>query len=101
MQIDTEIYKKFEIQLHYLRENGMRYFYAGSILGFSVMCSTHEEAINQAKTQIDEFVKNSPKTYAELAEAITKTLVWTNNEPEADEFIIKTLVEQFMINNKL
>lgn len=54
-------------------------------------------AIKDMEEGIDLFLSNTPKTYKELADAITSSLVWTGYEDcYADEFIIKTLVENFL-----
>ena len=47
--------------------------------------------------KIDNFLSHTPETYKELSFAITNTLVWDGNEDcHADEFIIKTLIENFL-----
>jgi hypothetical protein len=64
---------------------------------------TSSEAIKDMEEGIDAFLAIAPKTYKELADAITGSLVWTGYEDcHADEFIIKTLVENFLkVNNDL
>jgi hypothetical protein len=58
---------------------------------------TMDRAIADIEGKIDGFLVIIPKTYEELAEAITCSLVWTGYEDcHADEFIIKTLVENFL-----
>ena len=58
---------------------------------------TMDRAITDIETKIDEFLSTTPKNYSELAEKISSTLVWTGYEEcHADEFIIKTLVENFL-----
>jgi hypothetical protein len=58
--------------------------------------STPAEAIKDMEESIDAFLIFTPKTYRELASAITSSLVWTSYEDcYADEFIIKKLVENF------
>jgi hypothetical protein len=60
------------------------------------------EAIKDMEEGIDAFLAITPKTYAELADAITGSLVWDDyEEAHADEFIIKTLVENFVKVNSL
>lgn len=58
---------------------------------------TSSEAIKDMEESIDAFLAIAPKTYKELADAITSSLVWTGYEEcHADEFIIKTLIENFL-----
>jgi len=63
---------------------------------------TMARAIKDIEAKVDEFLKITPKTYKELADAISSTLVWDSYESaSADEFIIKTLVENFLKVNSL
>lgn len=63
---------------------------------------TMDRAIKDIESKVDEFLKITPKTYKELADAISRTLVWDSyEEANADEFIIKTLVENFLKVNSL
>ena len=58
---------------------------------------TMDRAIIDIEGKIDEFLSITPKNYKELADAISGSLVWTGYEEcHADEFIIKTLVENFL-----
>jgi hypothetical protein len=58
---------------------------------------TSNEAIKDMEEAIDTFLSYTPKTYKELAEAITSSLVWDSYEDcHVDEFIIKVLVENFL-----
>jgi hypothetical protein len=62
---------------------------------------TPQEAIKNVKLKIDAFLKITPKTYKELAKAITNSLVWTGYEDcHADEEIIKQLVSSFIKTQK-
>jgi hypothetical protein len=64
--------------------------------GWATSC----EAIEDMEKAIDKFCSNTPKTYKELADAITKSLVWTDYEEcYADENIIKILFEDFFITD--
>lgn len=64
--------------------------------------NTSSEAIKDMEEGIDAFLAITPKTYAELADAITGSLVWDDyEEAHADELIIKTLVENFVKVNSL
>lgn len=59
------------------------------------------EAIKDMEEGIDAFLSITPKTYRELADAITDSLVWTGYEEcHANELIIKTLIENFNKINK-
>ncbi len=58
---------------------------------------TPSEAELNVKPLIDEFLKSAPKTYAELAQRITDSLIWTDYEAcHADEQIIEVLVSNFI-----
>lgn len=98
MQIDCEVYKEIEILVFYNEKT--KYFYATSLMGnshFGGGFKTPQEAITNVKEQIDEFLQEQPKSYEELAEAITKTLVWTGYEDcYADTFIVEKLVTEFL-----
>ena len=63
--------------------------------------NTSNEAIKDMEEGIDAFLSITPKTYKELADAITYSLVWTGYEDcHANETIIKILVENFNKINK-
>lgn len=107
MKIDEETYKGFVIESHYNEES--KFFYATSTIANSANsyykelknhCRgflTPKEAVDNVKLKIDAFLEIAPKTYAELATAITESLVWTGYEHcYADEFIIQKLVERFI-----
>jgi len=107
VQIDNEIYKNIEIKVYYNKET--KCFSAYSKLGnshnkfdsklgnFGHGYTTPSKAIEDCKLKIDNFLKKSPKTYKELAEEITESLTWVdNNDCYADEEIIETLVESFI-----
>jgi|LakMenEpi03Aug12_release.lakeMendotaPanAssembly.Ray.scaffolds.fasta_scaffold01179_17 hypothetical protein len=107
MKIDTEVYKEIEILVFYNERT--KYFFATSIVGnshnefdtrlnnFCGGFKTPKEAVNDVRKQIDAFLQEQPKTYEELAQAITKTLVWTGYEDcYADTFIVQKLVEGFL-----
>lgn len=58
---------------------------------------TMDRVIIDIENKIDDFLSTTPKTYKELASDISGSLVWTGyEEAHADEFIIKTLVENFL-----
>ena len=58
---------------------------------------TPKEAIKDIEESIDYFLSTAPRTYKELADAITSSLVWTGYEDcHADERIIKILIENFI-----
>lgn len=107
MIIDKEIYNGYVIEYHYNTET--KFFYATSKIANSYkkydtklnnFCGgykTPEEAVNDVRVKIDEFLKTAPKTYLELASAITDSLVWTGHEDcHADVDIIKHLVSSFI-----
>lgn len=101
----SEKYKNIEIQVHFNKES--KKFYATSSIGFNSSNTSGEnscmgyntpvEAVKDVKDKILVFLETSPKTYKELAEEITKTLIWTGYEDcYADEDVIKILVENFL-----
>lgn len=97
MNIDKEIYNGIEIQSHYNKDN--KDFYATSKIANSVNKSYENplEAVEDVKLMIDEFLKQTPKTYSELTSMITDSLVWTGYEDcHADEEIIRQLVSSFI-----
>ena len=107
MTIDKETYNGIVIESHYNKET--KFFYATSKIANSSnkfdtklgnICMgfpTPIEAINNVKEKIDNFFKIAPKTYKELADAITGSLIWTGYEDcYADEEIIKQLVSSFI-----
>lgn len=107
MKIDTETYRGIEIEVYY--NEPTKYFYALSKVGNSSnefdtelgnRCMgfvTPAEAVNDVKGKIDRFMEEVPRTYKELAEAITSSLVWTGYEEcYADEDVIKHLVSAFI-----
>jgi hypothetical protein len=62
---------------------------------------TMDRAVADIEGKVDDFLSTTCKTYKELAEAISNTLVWDSYEDcHADEFIIKTLIENFLKLNK-
>lgn len=99
------IYKGVEFEL-YTHEINNEFYFGTSCNGISSKgnplhvnrgYTQSTEAIKDMKESIDLFLSNTPKTYKELADAITSSLVWTGYEDcYADEFIIKTLVENFL-----
>jgi hypothetical protein len=101
MLIDKTTYKGIEIESHYYK--GSKSFYATSKVGTSIGIEYNnpQDAVKNVETIIDEFLKLAPKTYAELADAITESLVWTGYEDcHADEEIIKQLVSSFIKTQK-
>ena len=106
-------YKDIEVNLE-VYESGYFHGYALGVLSTSnkdldsnntMGYPTMDRAIKDIEGKIDNFLSLTPKTYEELAEAITNSLVWSGYEDcYADEFIIKTLVENFLkvknLNNK-
>ena len=98
-------YKDIEVNVE-VYDSGYFHAYALGVLSSSNKESdknisngypTMDRAITDIESKIDEFLVITPKTYAKLAEAISNSLVWTGYEDcYADEFIIKTLVENFL-----
>jgi len=108
MEFKKEFYKDIEVTYE-IDERGKFRCSALGIFGthnpkdFRGYYDAMIDAEKEIHALIDEFLSNTPKNYKELAEEITSTLVWTGYEEcHADEFIIKTIVENFMtyINNK-
>ena len=101
------IYKGVEFEL-YTHEIYDEFYFSTSCDGISCKgnplhinrgWNTPAEAIKDREESIDTFLSITPKTYKELANFITESLVWTGYEDcYADEFIVRTLVENF---NKL
>ncbi len=111
MIIDKEIYSGFVIEYHYNTDTKL--FYATSKIANSNKkydeklknkCGGFkhiEEAVDDVKAKMDVFLKTTPKTYSELASAISDSLVWTSHEDcYADEEIIKQLVSSFIKTQK-
>jgi len=87
----------------------------GTFHGYSLSFSTWNpedsfiggyDTIDECKTEIEtvlnEFIETFPKNFEELADKITKTLVWSGYEDcEADPQIIENLVTNFIKINKL
>jgi len=109
MEFKKEIYKGFEIT-YFIEDNGK--FYATAM---GMICSFHptekpkdrykweyfKDAERLAKNFIDDFLKRTPKSYDELADAITDTLVWDGYEDcHVDTQILQSLVENFIKFNK-
>lgn len=110
--IDTEIYNDIKIDINYNNETkcfsaysniaSSHNSYKEELKNFCGGFKTPLEAIDDVKLKIDEFLNQSPKTYTELAEMITNSLVWTGYEEcHADEQIIKQLVSSFIKTQKL
>jgi hypothetical protein len=103
--LKTINYKGIEFEL-YTHEMHGEFYFGTSSNGISSKGNpshinrgwqTSGEAIKDMEEAIDAFLLITPKTYKELAEAITDSLMWTGYEnAHADEFIIKTLVENFL-----
>lgn len=106
MKINTVTHKEIEIEINYNTQTNC--FSAYSQLGSSNnpfdselnnFChgfETPAQAVNSCMIKIDEYLDNSPKTYTELAERITDSLVWTGYEDcHADENTIRILVDMF------
>lgn len=103
-------YKDIEIKIE-VYEDGFFHGYALDILSTSNKekdrnnsCGypTMDRAIVDIEARVDAFLTTTPRTYAELADAITSSLVWDSyEEAHADELIIKTLVENFLKVNSI
>ena len=98
-------YKGIEFELYTHEMNNAFYFSTfcngisakGNPLHINRGWATSNEAIKDMEEAIDTFLSYTPKTYKELAEAITGSLVWTGYEDcHADEIIIKILMENFL-----
>jgi succinylarginine dihydrolase len=102
-------YKGIEIKIE-VYEDGFFHGYALDVLSTSNKeidrnnsngYPTMARVIKDIETKVDEFLSITPKTYEELADAITATLVWDGYESaKADEFIIKTLIQNFIKTQK-
>lgn len=104
-EFKNEIYKNITIT-YYVHEDG--YFSASALDILSTNNENSDRNINNGypylksaeediKDKIDSFLKLTPKDYKELAEHLTSTLIWTSYEDcLVDEFICKTIVENFI-----
>lgn len=99
------IYKNIEFELYTHEINEEFYFSThcdgihsnGNPKHINRGWDTPKEAIKDMENGIDTFLSTAPKTYKELAEAITGSLVWTGYEDcYADENIVKILFENFI-----
>ena len=98
-------YKGIEFEL-YIHEHNNKFYFQTSCDGISSKGNpkhinrgwyTPKEAIKDMEDGIDFFLSVTPKTYKELTDAITSSLVWTGYEDcHADENIVKILVENFV-----
>lgn len=87
-------YRNIEITIE-VYEDGLFSGYALGTLSTSAH-KTMEICIVSIESEVDKFLIITPKTYKELADAITSTLVWNSYEDcNADEFIIEILVNSF------
>lgn len=103
--VKTYKYKDVEVKVE-VDKDGYFHAYALDILSTSNKnkdgnCSngypTMDRTIIDIESKVDNFFNTTPKNYEELANAITSTLVWTGYEDcHVDEFIIKTLIENFL-----
>ena len=60
-----------------------------------------DRAISDIEDKVNKFLSTAPKTYKDLANAISGSLIWTAYEDcHVDEFILKILVENFLKINK-
>ncbi len=94
---------KYELYIHQMNN---KFYFGTSCDGISCKGNpshvnggwdTPAEAIKDREEAIDDFLSTTPKTYKELTKAIEDSLVWTGYEDcHVDEFIIKTLVENFL-----
>lgn len=99
------IYRQVKFEL-YTHEHNNQFYFGTSCEGISSKgnpthtnkgWNTPAEAIKDMEEGIDAFLAIAPKTYKELADAISDSLVWDSYEDcHVDEFIIKTLVENFL-----
>jgi hypothetical protein len=99
------IYKGVEFEL-YTHEMNNEFYFGTSCNGISSKgnplhvnkgWNNSIAAIKDMEEGIDAFLSITPKTYKELADAISGSLIWTGYEDcHADEFIIKTLIENFL-----
>ena len=103
--LKTIAYKGIEFELYTHEHNGEFYFQTNCDGIFSKGNPKHinrgwdtaKEAIKDMEDGIDDFLSNAPKTYKELADAITGSLVWTGYEDcYADEGIVKILLQNFI-----
>ena len=98
-------YKGLEFEL-YTHEMHNEFYFGTSCNGVSSKGNpthtnrgwkTSTEAIKDMEEGIDTFLSTTPKTYKELADAISGSLVWTSYEDcYVDEIILKTLIENFI-----
>lgn len=112
MKIDSEVYRGFDIVITQHKQTWQttatpnstmerKYFHASSIVGTSWgYCETPNDAAKQVKEQIDELFGATPNNYTELAEQITKSLMWYgyDEKGDVDPKILEILVESFLKN---
>lgn len=95
MVIDKLKYNEFVIEVFYSKEN--QNFYTTSEVGSTVGHESVKKAIKAAKKEVDNFYSININNYAELASAITESLVWiSQTDCYADETVIKHLVESLI-----
>jgi len=107
MKVNTINYKDITIEAHY---NDDKTFSAYSICGnshnkfdsklnnFSHGYASENEAVNDVKSIIDEFIEITPKDYNELAELLTNSLTWDGYEechldPQVAEILIGNFIK--------
>ena len=97
MKLKTEEYKGVEVQF-YVCENGLFSAAAlGAVYSEGTGFKTFDEVKINIKQKIDKFLETTPKTYEELADAVTENLTWTDYEEcHCEPVILKTLVENFI-----
>lgn len=93
-------YRGFPIEVHYYAEND-----DFSAYSYHLSSYTHEQnvfanprpAIKSLKKKIDEFIKEAPSDYIQLAVAIEESLVWDGYEDcHVEPKTLEMLVEAFL-----
>ena len=98
-------YKDIEVKVHVNDEGG---FLLYSLTASSITDATSHhghKTLDAAKKvieeRIDEFLACVPKTWEELAKALTKSLIWTDYEQcHVDTFVAKQLITSFLEGQK-
>lgn len=91
-------YRGISVRVCYNKESDSFFAYSG--IGNSCHAKTHKSpdaALIDVKEKINKFYAETPKSYKELAQKITDTLVWTGYEEcYVDMFILKSLIKRFI-----
>lgn len=101
MKLKTGKYKNIEVQFYVDEEGLFSAIALGTTHSKGIGFKTLAEAEISIKQEIDKFLETTPKTYEELADAVTENLNWTCYEQcHCEPDILKTLVENFIKYNE-